>query len=253
VELGFGKSGLPSDIDHIFAAGSGKCGDVGFRYRVLEAFEKRVDRDWITCSLIVGCSAGSISDLHEIALAAEASALSAKTCVGVVDRIDGYPGSLSIFDGCCDVGAVLIHQAGAAVIRVDAIGNHEDEARFAGGRGGLLQVDLCLLIGWPFLNEVGEAEVWAGADSCCSLWNAKRLRCCGVVGGEVLGRDDAAVLHVADENFSAGAEVLDKAMSMATCAPVAGTTAMLVRGVLRLSTLRVKSCVVGMTGALEST
>ncbi len=66
-------------------------------------------------------------------MAAEAAATTAETYVAVVDGVDGYAGALRVGDGCGDVGAVLVGDAGAAVVGVDAVGDHEDEAGLVGG------------------------------------------------------------------------------------------------------------------------
>ncbi len=61
-------------------------------------------------------------------------------------------------------------------------------------------------LGGPVLDEVGEAEVGAGAGAAKAHGEAEALGGSGAIGGEagdVGGGDDAAVLHVADEDLGA--------------------------------------------------
>src|SRR5579871_4539715 len=65
-------------------------------------------------------------------------------------------------------------------------------------------------MGPPFC-EVGECEVRAGTNAGAPERNAERACCGGVVGGERLCRDDAAVLHVTDEDFYSRGKTRDEA------------------------------------------
>ena len=71
----------------------------------------------------------------EIALTAEAAAAAAESGVVEEDGVDGDAGALRISDRCVDVGAVLVEDAGAAVVGIDAVGDHQDEASLADGAG----------------------------------------------------------------------------------------------------------------------
>src|SRR6201999_1905427 len=56
----------------------------------------------------------------------------------------------------------------------------------------------------PVLDEVGEAEVGAGAGSAKTDGETKTVCCGGTISGEagiVAARDDATILHVADKDF----------------------------------------------------
>ena len=85
----------------------------------------------------------------------------------------------------------------------------------------VLPAGLIFSVGGPVLDEVGEAEVRAGAGAWQTQGQTQALCGSGTVRGEaghVVGRDDAAVLHEADEDFCAlgqagdeGAEVIELA------------------------------------------
>jgi len=62
-----------------------------------------------------------------------AAATTAEAYVAVVDGVDGDTGALRVSDGCGDVGAVLIGDVGAAVVGIDSVGDHEDDAGLVGG------------------------------------------------------------------------------------------------------------------------
>ena len=84
-------------------------------------------------SLEVGAAAGAFGDLGEVALSAEAGGVAAEAGVAVVDGVDGNAGALGVLTAVADVGAVLIGHAGAAVVGIDAVGDHDDEAGLVGG------------------------------------------------------------------------------------------------------------------------
>ena len=83
-------------------------------------------------------------------------------------------------------------------------------------------------VGGPVLYEVGEAEVGAGAGAGDSDGKAKASCGSGAVGGESgeLGAwDDAAVLHVADEDFGSVGESGDEGAQGVEFAANAGAEA----------------------------
>src|SRR5882757_8999880 len=130
VDFGLGQRGGGFEGTRLLVAFDGEGGNVGFGERVLELLEERNEGDGTAGALVVGLAAGSLRDLQEIALAAEAAATAAEACVVVVDGVDRNAGALGVGYGCGDVGAVLIGDAGAAVVWVDAVGDHEDDAGF---------------------------------------------------------------------------------------------------------------------------
>src|SRR5579862_8232025 len=130
VDFGFGEGGRGLERDHLFVALDRGGSEVALGDGVLELLEERSERDGVASALIVGCASGFLGYLLKIALAAEAAASSAKAGIVVVDGVDGYAGTLRIGDGSGDVGTVLIGNAGAAVVGIDTIGDHENEAGF---------------------------------------------------------------------------------------------------------------------------
>ena len=189
--------------------------------------EERDDGDRTAGALIVGFAAGSLGDLQEITLAAEAAAAAAEACVVVVDGVDGDTGTLRVRDGCGYVGAVLVGDVGAAVIGVDAVGDHQDDTGLV---RGLLRLRAGLVFGvrGPVLDEVREAEVGAGAGASQAHGEAQALCCGGAVCGEarhVVSRDDAAVLHEADEDFGTLRQAGDEGFEVIELAADAGAEA----------------------------
>ncbi len=98
-DFGFGERGGELQADHLFVGVDGEGRDVGFGDRGLELLEEGLERDGVAGALIVGYAACALRDLLEIALAAEAAAAAAESCVGEVDGVDGDAGALRIGDG----------------------------------------------------------------------------------------------------------------------------------------------------------
>src|SRR6202034_4467974 len=150
----------------------------------LEILQEGRDRDRVAGALVVACAASSLRNLVEVALATEATASAAEACVSVVDGIDGYAGTLSVGHGSADVGAVLVGDAGAAVVGIDAVGDHEDETSLMGGLGGR---GLTFGVGGPVLHEVRETEVGAGAGASQSHGQTQGLADGGTIRREARG------------------------------------------------------------------
>src|SRR5438309_6257740 len=75
--FGLGEVGGDFERDHLLVVGLDWEGrDVGFCERVLELLEERGEGDGIASALVVGLATGSLRDLEEITLAAEAAASS---------------------------------------------------------------------------------------------------------------------------------------------------------------------------------
>ena len=197
----------------------GEGGDVGFGDGAGELGEVRGEVDGVEGAFVVGCAAGGVGDLAEVALAAEVGGTAADSCVAIVDGGDADAGALGVADGGCDVGAVLVEGADAAVVGVDSVGEHHDEAGFmqSGGRGAQRAEGFGVGIRFgrvagPVLDELGEAEVGAGADASGSERYMDVAGGGGVVGGEGLSDADGAVFHVADEDFSSGGQGGDEGL-----------------------------------------
>src|SRR5579871_1594153 len=188
--------GRKFDSNHIFVARCFEGGDVRLGNRSPELLEERSDGDGVAGSLIVGAAAGAFCNLRQVALPAEAGGFATNARVAVVDRVDGDACALGVGDSRINVGAVLVQGADAPVIRVNAVGEHHDEA----GLGGLDRV-LPLGRSRPVLGEIGEAEVRARAGARGAHRDTEVFGCTGIVSGEFLGGHDAAVFHVADEDF----------------------------------------------------
>ncbi len=155
---------------------------------------------------------------------AEAAAAWAKAGVGVVDGVDRDAGALGIGDGGVDVGAVLIGDAGAAVVRVDTVGDHEDDARLV-HETPRLQAGLAFSAGGPVLDEVGEAEVGAGAGTSQAHRDAQALGGGGTIcreAGNVASWGHSAVLHVADEDLGPRGQAGDEGLEVIELAADAG-------------------------------
>ena len=198
----------------VFLVGDGvEGGDVGGGDRLIELLEVGGEADGVEGALVEGGATGRVGDLGEVALAAEAGEAATDCAVAEVDGVDGDSGALSVIAGVGDVGAVLIEWGNAAVVEVDAVGDHEDEAgvafggRWAGG-GGLVGAGGFGAAG-PLLDEGGQGEVRAAVGSGDAHGEADLGSGSGVVGGEALLGDDAAILHVADEDLGAGTELQD--------------------------------------------
>ena len=144
-------------------------------------------------------------------MATQAATARAEACIGVVDGVDGDARALSVGDGRGDVGAVLIGDVGAAVVRIDAVGDHEDDAGLV--RWLRLRTSLILGVGGPVLDEVREGEVRAGAGASQTHGQMQGFSNGGTIGCEtsdVSGGDDAAILHVADEDLGPLRQVVKK-------------------------------------------
>src|SRR6185437_13643537 len=72
---------------------------------------------------------GRFTDLLQVGLPAEAALAAPETGVREVNGVDGNAGALGIILRGIDIGAVLIHHRWPAVVGVDAVGDHQDEAR----------------------------------------------------------------------------------------------------------------------------
>src|ERR1700754_3892370 len=86
-EPGLGQCCRDFEVDHILVAFDGEGGDVGFGDGVVELLEEGRERDGAAGSLIVGGASGSLRNLLEVALPAEAAAATAEAGIAVVDGV----------------------------------------------------------------------------------------------------------------------------------------------------------------------
>src|ERR1700727_2794438 len=96
-----------------------------------------------------------------------------------VYAVDNDAGPLSIADSRIQV---RIFQSSAAVIAIDAVGNHQDFPPRVALR--------------PALDEIAETNIWITIDACHSHWQAQSFPCRRVIGGQLLLHLGNAVLHV---------------------------------------------------------